>query len=146
MCIWSFSRDSKVSSPHCSYRKDSKSPDCSYRKDSKSLSSNTCCISPPVLRSLLLSLPSLLPSLFALVQEMMTKLITETPDHPIPFLISHLQSKQESPGKLQRALSGSAALWADTSATGKSVATPDMLQKWYINREIILDVLRTYLV
>ena len=50
---------------------------------------------------------------------MMTKLITETPDQPIPFLISHLQSKQESPGKLQRALSGSAALWADTSAAGK---------------------------
>ncbi|XP_062377335.1 uncharacterized protein C8orf34 homolog [Sardina pilchardus] len=52
-----------------------------------------------------------------LFEEMMTKLITETPDHPIPFLISHLQSKQESPGKLQRALSGSAALWADTGAT-----------------------------
>ncbi|XP_031439977.1 uncharacterized protein C8orf34 homolog [Clupea harengus] len=51
-----------------------------------------------------------------LFEEMMTKLITETPDQPIPFLISHLQSKQESPGKLQRALSGSAALWADTSA------------------------------
>ncbi|KAG5268806.1 hypothetical protein AALO_G00216700 [Alosa alosa] len=52
-----------------------------------------------------------------LFEEMMTKLITETPDHPIPFLISHLQSKQESPGKLQRALSGSAALWADTGTT-----------------------------
>ncbi|KAI4790915.1 hypothetical protein KUCAC02_034319 [Chaenocephalus aceratus] len=30
----------------------------------------------------------------------MTKLITETPDHPIPFLIDHLQTKQGSPGKL----------------------------------------------
>lgn len=45
----------------------------------------------------------------------MTKLITETPDHPIPFLIDHLQSKQDSPGKLHRALSGSAALWAQSS-------------------------------
>ncbi|XP_030623407.1 uncharacterized protein C8orf34 homolog [Chanos chanos] len=50
-----------------------------------------------------------------LFEEMMTKLITETPDHPIPFLISHLQTKQDSSGKLQRTLSGSAALWADTS-------------------------------
>ncbi|XP_063062476.1 uncharacterized protein C8orf34 homolog, partial [Engraulis encrasicolus] len=49
-----------------------------------------------------------------LFEEMMTKLITETPDQPIPFLISHLQSRLDSPGKLQRALSGSAALWADT--------------------------------
>lgn len=45
----------------------------------------------------------------------MTKLITETPDHPIPFLIDHLQTKQDSPGKLHRALSGSAALWAQSS-------------------------------
>ncbi|XP_015462435.1 uncharacterized protein C8orf34 homolog isoform X1 [Astyanax mexicanus] len=49
-----------------------------------------------------------------LFEEMMTKLITETPDHPIPFLIGHLQTKQESPGRLQRTLSGSAALWADS--------------------------------
>uniref|UniRef100_W5M9M2 Chromosome 8 open reading frame 34 n=1 Tax=Lepisosteus oculatus TaxID=7918 RepID=W5M9M2_LEPOC len=49
--------------------------------------------------------------------EMMTKLITETPDHPIPFLINHLQTKQGSPSKLQRTLSGSAALWADTGTT-----------------------------
>ncbi|XP_066540071.1 uncharacterized protein C8orf34 homolog [Hoplias malabaricus] len=49
-----------------------------------------------------------------LFEEMMTKLITETPDYPIPFLIGHLQTKQESPGRLQRTLSGSAALWADS--------------------------------
>ncbi|KAL0156803.1 hypothetical protein M9458_048049, partial [Cirrhinus mrigala] len=51
--------------------------------------------------------------------EMMTKLITETPDHPIPFLIGHLQTKQESPGRLQRTLSGSAALWAESSSEYK---------------------------
>ncbi|XP_056440760.1 uncharacterized protein C8orf34 homolog [Gadus chalcogrammus] len=51
-----------------------------------------------------------------LFEELMTKLITETPDHPIPFLIDHLQTKQGSPGRLQRTLSGSAALWADGSA------------------------------
>ncbi|XP_064026568.1 uncharacterized protein C8orf34 homolog isoform X2 [Pogoniulus pusillus] len=44
----------------------------------------------------------------------MTKLITETPDQPIPFLIDHLQSKQGNRGQLQRTLSGSAALWAET--------------------------------
>ncbi len=51
---------------------------------------------------------------------MMTKLITETPDHPIPFLIGHLQTKQESPGRIQRTLSGSAALWAQSSLGGYS--------------------------
>ncbi|XP_076868895.1 uncharacterized protein C8orf34 homolog isoform X2 [Brachyhypopomus gauderio] len=51
---------------------------------------------------------------------MMTKLITETPDRPIPFLIGHLQTKQDSPGPLQRTLSGSAALWADSDSSGKS--------------------------
>lgn len=50
-----------------------------------------------------------------LFEELMTKLITETPDRPIPFLIDHLQTKQDSPGKLHRALSGSAALWAQSS-------------------------------
>ncbi|KAA8580794.1 hypothetical protein FQN60_013752, partial [Etheostoma spectabile] len=50
----------------------------------------------------------------------MTKLITETPDHPIPFLIDHLQTKQDSPGKLHRALSGSAALWAQSSPESKN--------------------------
>lgn len=49
----------------------------------------------------------------------MTKLITETPDHPIPFLIGHLQTKHESPGhRLHRTLSGSAALWAETDCSG----------------------------
>ncbi|XP_067568220.1 uncharacterized protein C8orf34 homolog isoform X11 [Pseudorca crassidens] len=49
-----------------------------------------------------------------LFEELMTKLITETPDQPIPFLIDHLQSKQENRGHLQRTLSGSAALWAES--------------------------------
>ncbi|XP_054034922.1 uncharacterized protein C8orf34 homolog isoform X2 [Dryobates pubescens] len=49
-----------------------------------------------------------------LFEELMTKLITETPDQPIPFLIDHLQSKQGNRGQLQRTLSGSAALWAET--------------------------------
>lgn len=51
-------------------------------------------------------------------KELMTKLITETPDHPIPFLIDHLQSKQGSHGHIQRTLSGSAALWAESEASG----------------------------
>uniref|UniRef100_A0A671YBJ1 Chromosome 8 open reading frame 34 n=1 Tax=Sparus aurata TaxID=8175 RepID=A0A671YBJ1_SPAAU len=55
-----------------------------------------------------------------LFEELMTKLITETPDHPIPFLIDHLQTKQDSPGKLHRALSGSAALWAQSSPECKN--------------------------
>lgn len=54
-----------------------------------------------------------------LFEELMTKLITETPDHPIPFLIDHLQTKQDKHGKLQRALSGSAALWAQSSPENK---------------------------
>lgn len=57
-------------------------------------------------------------ALFCL-QELMTKLITETPDHPIPFLIDHLQSKQGNRGQLQRTLSGSAALWAESETSGK---------------------------
>nr|XP_020455643.1 uncharacterized protein C8orf34 homolog [Monopterus albus] len=55
-----------------------------------------------------------------LFEELMTKLITETPDHPIPFLIDHLQTKQDSHGKLHRALSGSAALWAQSSPESKN--------------------------
>ncbi|XP_057592301.1 LOW QUALITY PROTEIN: uncharacterized protein C8orf34-like [Hippopotamus amphibius kiboko] len=51
-----------------------------------------------------------------LFEELMTKLITETPDQPIPFLIDHLQSKQGNRGQLQRTLSGSAALWAESEA------------------------------
>ncbi|XP_078254247.1 uncharacterized protein C8orf34 homolog isoform X2 [Rhinoraja longicauda] len=50
--------------------------------------------------------------------EMMTKLITETPNKPIPFLISHLQNKQGSLSQLQRTFSGSAALWAETGNKG----------------------------
>ncbi|XP_049605662.1 uncharacterized protein C8orf34 homolog isoform X1 [Syngnathus scovelli] len=56
----------------------------------------------------------------ALFEELMTKLISETPDRPIPFLIDHLQSKQDSPGKMHRALSGSAALWAQSSPESKN--------------------------
>uniref|UniRef100_A0A3Q3AFV9 Chromosome 8 open reading frame 34 n=1 Tax=Kryptolebias marmoratus TaxID=37003 RepID=A0A3Q3AFV9_KRYMA len=55
-----------------------------------------------------------------LFEELMTKLITETPDHPIPFLIDHLQTKQDSHGKLHRAFSGSAALWAQSSPENKN--------------------------
>nr|XP_033790831.1 uncharacterized protein C8orf34 homolog isoform X6 [Geotrypetes seraphini] len=51
-----------------------------------------------------------------LFEELMTKLITETPDQPIPFLISHLQNKQGNHGQLQRTLSGSAALWAESDS------------------------------
>ncbi|KAM4706223.1 uncharacterized protein C8orf34 homolog [Rhinophrynus dorsalis] len=51
-----------------------------------------------------------------LFEELMTKLITETPDQPIPFLISHLQSKLGNVGQLQRTLSGSAALWAESES------------------------------
>ncbi|XP_048364237.1 uncharacterized protein C8orf34 homolog isoform X2 [Sphaerodactylus townsendi] len=50
-------------------------------------------------------------------KELMTKLITETPDHPIPFLIDHLQSKHGSRSQLQRTLSGSAALWAESETS-----------------------------
>uniref|UniRef100_A0A3B4EX41 Uncharacterized protein n=1 Tax=Pundamilia nyererei TaxID=303518 RepID=A0A3B4EX41_9CICH len=64
-----------------------------------------------------------------LFEELMTKLITETPDHPIPFLIDHLQTKQDSPGKLHRAFSGSAALWAQSSPENKNT------RRDYINYE-----------
>lgn len=56
--------------------------------------------------------------LFNFLKELMTKLITETPDQPIPFLIDHLQSKQGNRGQLQRTLSGSAALWAESETSG----------------------------
>nr|KAF6404544.1 vestibule 1 [Rousettus aegyptiacus] len=52
-----------------------------------------------------------------LFEELMTKLITETPEQPIPFLIDHLQSKQGNRGQLQRTLSGSAALWAESETS-----------------------------
>ncbi|XP_043923095.1 uncharacterized protein C8orf34 homolog [Protopterus annectens] len=58
-----------------------------------------------------------------LFEELMTKLITETPEQPIPFLIDHLQSKQGSPSKLQGGLSGSAALWAETGTTTENKGT-----------------------
>ncbi|XP_044919163.1 uncharacterized protein C8orf34 homolog isoform X8 [Mustela putorius furo] len=62
-----------------------------------------------------------------LFEELMTKLITETPDQPIPFLIDHLQSKQGNHGQLQRTLSGSAALWAESeTSVPRSVDHP----KW----------------
>lgn len=51
----------------------------------------------------------------------MTKLITETPDHPIPFLIDHLQTKHGSHNQLQRTLSGSAALWAESETSGEEM-------------------------
>ncbi|XP_018079263.1 uncharacterized protein C8orf34 homolog isoform X1 [Xenopus laevis] len=57
-----------------------------------------------------------------LFEELMTKLITETPEQPIPFLIHHLQSKLGNVGQLQRTLSGSAALWAESeSAENKGI-------------------------
>ncbi|KAH1177730.1 uncharacterized protein C8orf34 homolog isoform X1 [Mauremys mutica] len=52
-----------------------------------------------------------------LFEELMTKLISETPDQPIPFLIDHLQSKQGNQSQLQRTLSGSAALWAESETS-----------------------------
>ncbi|XP_063779947.1 uncharacterized protein C8orf34 homolog isoform X2 [Pseudophryne corroboree] len=54
-----------------------------------------------------------------LFEELMTKLITETPDQPIPFLINHLQSKLGNVGQLHRTLSGSAALWAESESENK---------------------------
>ncbi|KAG8441963.1 hypothetical protein GDO86_010950 [Hymenochirus boettgeri] len=51
-----------------------------------------------------------------LFEELMTKLITETPDQPIPFLINYLQSKLGNVGQLHRTLSGSAALWAESES------------------------------
>ncbi|XP_045073152.1 LOW QUALITY PROTEIN: uncharacterized protein C8orf34-like, partial [Coregonus clupeaformis] len=72
-----------------------------------------------------------------LFEEMMTSLISETPDHPIPFLINHLQTKQGSPGKLHRTLSGSAALWAQSDAA-ESKGGPDFRsyeKPWQIHPE-----------
>ncbi|XP_075069720.1 uncharacterized protein C8orf34 homolog [Mixophyes fleayi] len=54
-----------------------------------------------------------------LFEELMTKLITETPDQPIPFLINHLQSKIGNVGQLHRTFSGSAALWAESESENK---------------------------
>ncbi|XP_048451887.1 uncharacterized protein C8orf34 homolog [Rhincodon typus] len=68
-----------------------------------------------------------------LFEEMMTKLITETPDHPIPFLISHLQNKQGSCSQLQRTLSGSAALWAETENKGSRRDCRSYDKPWLTN-------------
>ncbi|XP_075684371.1 uncharacterized protein C8orf34 homolog isoform X2 [Rhinoderma darwinii] len=56
-----------------------------------------------------------------LFEELMTKLITETPDQPIPFLIHHLQSKLGNVPPLPRTLSGSAALWAESESEYKGM-------------------------
>lgn len=66
----------------------------------------------------------------------MTKLITETPDQPIPFLIDHLQSKQGSRGQLQRTLSGSAALWAESESSEPKASRRDFRsydKPWQMN-------------
>ncbi|XP_078396511.1 uncharacterized protein C8orf34 homolog [Cetorhinus maximus] len=68
-----------------------------------------------------------------LFEEMMTKLITETPDQPIPFLISHLQNKQGSRSQLQRTLSGSAALWAQTENKGSRRDSRGYDKPWLTN-------------
>ncbi|XP_042724884.1 uncharacterized protein C8orf34 homolog isoform X3 [Lagopus leucura] len=71
-----------------------------------------------------------------LFEELMTKLITETPDQPIPFLIDHLQSKQGNRGQLQRTLSGSAALWAESEASENKGTRRDFRsydKPWQVN-------------
>ncbi|XP_063248899.1 uncharacterized protein C8orf34 homolog [Prinia subflava] len=71
-----------------------------------------------------------------LFEELMTKLITETPDQPIPFLIDHLQSKQGNCGHLQRTLSGSAALWAESETSENKGTRRDFRnydKPWQVN-------------
>ncbi|XP_070248052.1 uncharacterized protein C8orf34 homolog isoform X4 [Myotis yumanensis] len=71
-----------------------------------------------------------------LFEELMTKLITETPDQPIPFLIDHLQSKQGNRGQLQRTLSGSAALWAESETSEHKGTRRDLRsydKPWQLN-------------
>ncbi|XP_061304299.1 uncharacterized protein C8orf34 homolog isoform X1 [Pezoporus flaviventris] len=71
-----------------------------------------------------------------LFEELMTKLITETPDQPIPFLIDHLQSKQGNRNPLQRTLSGSAALWAESETSENKGARRDFRsydKPWQVN-------------
>uniref|UniRef100_S4R5Z5 Uncharacterized protein n=1 Tax=Petromyzon marinus TaxID=7757 RepID=S4R5Z5_PETMA len=67
------------------------------------------------------------------LQDMMTMLITETPEEPIPCLIEHLEGRQhkrtfteESP---RRDLAGFAALWAESS---RLPATTPRDQKTYV--------------
>ncbi|XP_027747512.1 uncharacterized protein C8orf34 homolog isoform X4 [Empidonax traillii] len=71
-----------------------------------------------------------------LFEELMTKLITETPDQPIPFLIDHLQSKQGNRNQLQRTLSGSAALWAESETSENKGTRRDFRsydKPWQVN-------------
>ncbi|XP_035173108.1 uncharacterized protein C8orf34 homolog, partial [Oxyura jamaicensis] len=71
-----------------------------------------------------------------LFEELMTKLITETPDQPIPFLIEHLQSKQGNRSQLQRTLSGSAALWAESETSENKGTRRDFRsydKPWQVN-------------
>ncbi|XP_053324295.1 uncharacterized protein C8orf34 homolog isoform X2 [Spea bombifrons] len=71
-----------------------------------------------------------------LFEELMTKLITETPDQPIPFLIQHLQSKIGHVGHLHRTLSGSAALWAESESTENKGTRRDFRcydKPWQVN-------------
>ncbi|XP_023578166.1 uncharacterized protein C8orf34 homolog isoform X2 [Octodon degus] len=71
-----------------------------------------------------------------LFEELMTKLITETPDQPIPFLIDHLQSKQGNREQLQRTLSGSAALWAESETSDTKGSRRDFRsydKPWQLN-------------
>ncbi|XP_043824337.1 uncharacterized protein C8orf34 homolog isoform X2 [Dromiciops gliroides] len=71
-----------------------------------------------------------------LFEELMTRLITETPDQPIPFLIDHLQSKQGHRSQLQRTLSGSAALWAESETSEHKGARRDFRsydKPWQVN-------------
>ncbi|XP_078718617.1 uncharacterized protein C8orf34 homolog isoform X2 [Lampetra fluviatilis] len=55
----------------------------------------------------------------SLFEDMMTMLITETPEEPIPFLIEHLEGRQHkrtiTEGSPRRDLAGFAALWAESS-------------------------------
>uniref|UniRef100_A0A3B3TFN8 Chromosome 8 open reading frame 34 n=1 Tax=Paramormyrops kingsleyae TaxID=1676925 RepID=A0A3B3TFN8_9TELE len=53
-----------------------------------------------------------------LFEEMMTRLISETPDHPVPFLINHLEGRQGGSASLHRVLLGPAALWAQSPSAG----------------------------
>ncbi|OCT76891.1 hypothetical protein XELAEV_18032095mg, partial [Xenopus laevis] len=71
-----------------------------------------------------------------LFEELMTKLITETPEQPIPFLINHLQSKLGNVGQLQRTLSGSAALWAESESAENKGTRRDFRnydKPWQVN-------------
>uniref|UniRef100_A0A663MXM0 Chromosome 8 open reading frame 34 n=1 Tax=Athene cunicularia TaxID=194338 RepID=A0A663MXM0_ATHCN len=73
---------------------------------------------------------------FNFLKELMTKLITETPDQPIPFLIDHLQSKQGNRSQLQRTLSGSAALWAESETSENKGTRRDFRsydKPWQVN-------------